>query len=84
VPAAKLHGGEKRVTERASWYRANAEKCLSLAQRFRDPQSRRVLVAMANVWLAMAEQRSSRSELTPVSDTPSQPLKRDPDKPDAD
>jgi hypothetical protein len=72
------------VTERTSWYRANAEKCLSLAQRFRDPESRRALLAMANAWLAMAEQRSNRSEPAPVSDTPPQPLKRYPDAPDAD
>jgi len=56
------------VTERISWYRANAEKCLSLAQRFRDPQSRRVLVAMANAWLAMAEQRTQNSKTT-LADT---------------
>jgi hypothetical protein len=80
----KLHGGERRVTERTSWYRAKAEKCLSLARKIRDPESRRALLAMANTWLTMAEQRSNRSEPAPVSDTPPQPLKRDPDEPGAD
>jgi hypothetical protein len=63
------------VTERTSWYRANAEKCLSLAHRFHDPQSKRTLLAMANAWLAMAEQ-SARNSKAPA-DTPRQPLSPD-------
>jgi len=69
------------VTDRISWYRANAEKCLSLAHRFRDPESKRSLLAMANAWLAMAEQSSS-SESTPVSDRP-QPRTPIPGEPEA-
>ena len=64
------------MTERINWYRANAEKCLSLAQRFRDPQSRRVLVAMANAWLVLAQQRTQNNE-TPPADTGPQPLSSD-------
>jgi hypothetical protein len=64
------------VTERTSWYRANAEKCLSLAQRFRDPASRRALLAMANAWLAMAEQSTQNSKTT-AADTAPQPLSPD-------
>lgn len=64
------------MTERISWYRANAEKCLALAQRFRDPKSKRVLVAMANAWLAMAEQRALNRETTSAG-APPQPLSPD-------
>ena len=78
---AKLHGGEKRVADRISWYRANAEKCLALAQKFRDPESKLSLLAMANAWLTMAEQSSS-SETTPVSERP-QPLTPIPGEPEA-
>jgi len=44
------------MTARSEWYRLNAEKCLALAQRCNDPESQRSLLAMANAWLALAEQ----------------------------
>jgi hypothetical protein len=59
------------MTERISWYRANAEKCLALAHRFRDPESKRALLAMANTWLTMAEQRTQHSD-TMLAETPPQ------------
>jgi hypothetical protein len=70
------------VTDRISWYRANAEKCLSLAHRFRDPESKRSLLAMANAWLAMAEQSASSREPTPTSERP-QPRTPIPGEPEA-
>lgn len=60
------------MTERINWYRANAEKCLSLAHRCRDPQSKRALLAMANAWLALAEQSAQNSKAP--ADTPPQLL----------
>ena len=42
--------------ERLERYRLNVEKCLSLAQTFNDPQSKRTLIGMANTWLKLAEQ----------------------------
>ena len=68
------------MTERINWYRANAEKCLSLAHRFRDPDSKRALLAMANAWLAMAEQ-SAQNNKAPAGTTP-QPFSRDQVEPD--
>jgi hypothetical protein len=68
------------VTERTSWYRANAEKCLSLAHRFRDPESKRALLAMTNAWLAMAEQSTKNS--TAPADSPPQPLGQESIEPD--
>ena len=58
------------MTERTDWYRSNAEKCLALAQRSNDTDSKRALLAMANAWLALAEQVSKKKETTMVLDTP--------------
>jgi hypothetical protein len=65
------------MTERISWYRTNAEKCLALAHRFRDPKSKRALLAMANAWLAMAEQSTQKSNTLPADTPPQLPISDD-------
>jgi hypothetical protein len=50
-------------------YRRNAEKCFDLAQRFKDPESKRSLLAMANAWLMLAEQHLRNSETVLVKVT---------------
>ena len=59
------------MTARSEWYRLNAEKCLALAQRSNDPESRRSLLAMANAWLALAEQVRARKEIVTITESPS-------------
>ena len=61
--------------ERLERYRLNAEKCLTLAQTFNDPQSKRTLIGMANTWLKLAEQHLKNSETTLVYETPTPGLK---------
>ena len=39
----------------AGIYRVNAEKCLELAHTFKDLESKRMLLGMANAWLTLAE-----------------------------
>jgi hypothetical protein len=58
------------MTERTQWYRSNAEKCLALAHRFNDFESKRALLAMANAWLALAEQVSKKNTTTSTPETP--------------
>jgi hypothetical protein len=58
------------MTERAQWYRSNAEKCLALAHRSNDFESKRALLAMANAWLALAEQVSKKKETIGIAETP--------------
>jgi hypothetical protein len=41
-------------------YQLNAEKCLELAQTFKDLESKRVLVSMGNAWLKVG--RTTRQE----------------------
>jgi hypothetical protein len=53
------------VTELVEQYRRNAEKCLELAQRSNEPETKRSLVAMANAWLALAAQRVKNIETEP-------------------
>jgi hypothetical protein len=50
-------------------YRQNAEKCLDLAQRFNDPESKRSLLVMASAWLRLAEQHLKNSETVLVNET---------------
>jgi hypothetical protein len=61
--------------ERLERYRLNAEKCLKLAQTFKDHQSKRTLIEMANTWLKLAEQHLKNSETTLVYETPTPRLK---------
>jgi hypothetical protein len=54
-----------------SWaYRAHAAKCVYLAQRTDDPDSKRELLEMARAWLVLAEQADKSGEGTPVYETP--------------
>jgi hypothetical protein len=56
-----------RVSERAEQYRVNAKKCLQLAQSFKDPETKRSLLDMANAWrvlAALSERTSKRQRLT--------------------
>jgi hypothetical protein len=71
------------MTARIEWYRLNAEKCLELAHRSVDPASQRSLLAMANAWLALAEQVSKKSETVTVSGSSAHRIPDRPDKPDA-
>jgi hypothetical protein len=58
--------------ERLERYRLNAEKCLTLAQTFNDPQSKRTLIGMAKTWLKLAEQHLKNSQ---TYETPTPRLK---------
>jgi len=49
-------------------YRRNAEKCLDLAQRFNESESKRSLLAMANAWLILAEQHRKNSKTVLVNE----------------
>ena len=43
-------------------YRLNAEKCLELAQRFKQPDAKRTMFATSRAWLILAEQHSKKRE----------------------
>jgi hypothetical protein len=58
------------MTERTQWYRSNAEKCLALAHKSNDFESKRALLAMANAWLALAEQVGKKKETISIAETP--------------
>ncbi len=50
------------MPERADQYRLNADKCLELAESFKDPDAKRTLFAMAAAWLTLAGQRVKNIE----------------------
>ena len=62
-----LIGGIGRMTARVEQYRLNAAKCLNLADRSSDPESKRSLLAMANAWLMLAAQRAKNIEIVSES-----------------
>ena len=62
--------GTGRMPERVHQYRLNADKCLELAETFKDPDARRTLFAMAAAWLTLAAQRLKNIETV---DAPSAP-----------
>jgi hypothetical protein len=64
--------------ERLERYRLNAEKCLALAQKFNDQESKRALLGMANAWLALADQHLKNNETVLVYET--QPAFNEPSK----
>jgi hypothetical protein len=71
------------MTERTDWYRSNAEKCLALAYRSNDTDSKIALLAMANAWLALAEQVSKKKETTSAPERPPRRIiPTPPDKPE--
>ena len=45
--------------ERLEGYRLNAEKCLKLAQTFKDFDAKRTMLAMADAWLMLAAHRAN-------------------------
>jgi hypothetical protein len=62
--------GTGRMPERVGQYRLNADKCLELAETFKDPDAKRTMFAMATAWLTLAEQRVKNIETV---DPPSRP-----------
>jgi hypothetical protein len=65
------------MPERIEQYRLYADKCLELAESFKDPDAKRTMFAMADAWRTLAAQRVKNIETT---DTPSPPgLKPAPD-----
>ena len=65
------------MSERVDRYRLNAEKCHELAQKFKDPDAKRTMLAMAHAWLMLAAQRIEHIEprlnkprLSPTNPTP--------------
>jgi hypothetical protein len=65
--------------ERLEQYRLNAEKCLTLAQRFNNRESKHALLGMAKAWLTLAEQHVKNSKTVLVYETP--PPVNEPPKP---
>jgi len=76
--------------ERLESYRLNAEKCLKLAQTFKDFDAKRTMLAMADAWLMLAAHRANNTGTIdadgppPLSEPPTPPvnLHLDPAKPD--
>jgi hypothetical protein len=50
-------------------YRLNAAKCVEVAQRSSDPETKLVLIDMARAWLTLAEQAVKNSEAVLVYET---------------
>jgi hypothetical protein len=51
-------------------YRVHAGKCVQLAHKSVDPETKFVLLDMASAWLALAEQGVKNSQTTLVYETP--------------
>lgn len=63
-------------------YRRNAEKCLRLCQDFKELDTKRSLLAMANAWLVLAAQRRKNIENEPNGPSPvSEPPPTEPPTP---
>jgi hypothetical protein len=58
------------ANESASRYRLHAAHCYELAERMSDAEGRLALLAMAQSWLALAEQAVKNSETVLVYETP--------------
>ncbi len=56
--------------ERLESYRLNAEKCLELAQTFKDFDAKRTMLAMADAWLLLAEHREKNVGTAPPNELP--------------
>ena len=52
----------------------HADKCLELAESFKDPDAKRTLFAMAAAWLTLAAQRVKNIEMADTSSTVGQDL----------
>jgi hypothetical protein len=57
------------MPERADQYRLHADKCLELAESFKDPDAKRTLFAMAAAWLTLVAQRVKNIETVDASPT---------------
>jgi hypothetical protein len=55
---------------RALQYRAQASECLRLAQEIPSPESRAMLIVMAQHWLALAEQADKNDKVELVYEPP--------------
>jgi hypothetical protein len=59
------------MSEKAALYRLHAAKCIDLARRSTDPESRLALFDMARSWRILADQADKNSETaTLVYETP--------------
>ena len=66
--------GTGRMPERVDQYRLNADKCLELAETFKDPDAKRTMFAMADAWLTLAAQRVKNiKSVDPLSAPPDDP-----------
>ncbi len=50
------------MPQQVEQYRLHAEKCLELAQTFKDLEAKRTMLAMANAWLMLPAQRVKNVE----------------------
>ena len=67
------------MPERVDQYRLYADKCLELAEAFKDPDAKRTLLAMAAGWLKLAAQRVENIEAADASLIAGQNLAPPPD-----
>ena len=58
------------ANEFAASYRLHAAHCVDLASRISDAEGRLTLLAMAQSWLALAEQAEKNGETVLVYETP--------------
>jgi hypothetical protein len=58
------------MDEAVARYRLHAAHCVELAERIPDAEGRLTLFAMAQSWLALAEQAEKNSETVLVYETP--------------
>ena len=58
------------MPERVEQYRLYADRCLELAESFKDPDAKRTMFAMADAWRTLAAQRVKNIE---AADAPSPP-----------
>jgi hypothetical protein len=64
------YGEEMQPDEIGAKYRLHAAHCIDIARRISDARSRLALLAMAQSWLALAEQAIKNSETVLVCETP--------------
>ena len=58
---------------RVEVYRVHADKCVQLAQRAADSETRLALLEMARAWQMLAEQGTKNRRTTLVYETPERP-----------
>jgi hypothetical protein len=58
------------MSELVERYRLNAEKCLKLAQTFKDLEAKRELLVMASAWLMLTTQREKNIGTAPADEPP--------------